>query len=207
MFFNDGRPHRVNINDEVNVTFKAEFKPGIHIAEGGDVYLDQIERIEGFKLDDSIDPDCGHITVISIGGHWYLFFDARYERAWAEELIVASEQFLAAAEHARSRKHWRAFVDNAFSAAELAAKAILVLMPMRGGRPPSSHRGVKTRFNEIAKMGKVDPHHRDVFNKLAQARILARYPKRELVFGEGTADEYFEAVRELLEKAKAWYAK
>lgn len=206
LFFADGRPHNVRLNDEVNVTAMVKLKPGVSKKKGEDVYAHDIEKIERFKLSDDVDPDCGHITTVLVGNHWHLFFDFRYNKAWAAEHIEAAKQFLGSAEYARSKNQWRACLDNAFSAAELAARAILLSMPDQRKKPPSSHKATHNRFNRFAQHGNIDAEHRDVFNKLAQARENARYPRRELIFEESTADRYLGAVRGLIEKAEQWYA-
>jgi len=206
IFFADGRPHQVRINDEVSAMAAVRLKPGVPNTKGDRIRASDIDEIDCVQLGDDVDPDCGHITAVLIGEHWRLFFDCRYNKAWAARHISAAKEFLDAAQHAKSNHQWRSFVDNAFSAAELAAKALVLSAPVPGTKAISTHRAVHTGFNRLSRYGNVEARHRDAFNELAALREKARYPEREeFTLGAVAAEKYLLGLRGLIAEAEAWF--
>lgn len=202
IFHPNGRSNEVRINDEVKIVTRAKLKNGIRKAKGECIFLHEIDEVQLGELPDSEDPDCGHITVFRVGPQWFLGFDFRYRQGWVERLVDASKQFLEAARDASARRHWRAFIDNAYSAAELAAKAILLSMTGTPDDIPNSHKAIHSRLNELAKVGNIKTHHREVFNALARDRQRARYPRQTFVFASDTAPIYLKEVEDFIAHAE-----
>lgn len=204
IFYPDGRGHLVRINDEVKVSPKVKLKPGITKEKGAAVYLDEIEEMHLLELPDSEDPECGHITVYRVGKQWFLGFDFRYHKGWAERLIEAAKEFVEASDSAAQKQHWRAFIDNLFSSAELASKAFLLSMVTKPEDIPNSHKAIQVRLNRFAKTGTIKAQHRDIFNKLARDRRNARYPRHNFVFSKEEADVYLNEVKGLIKHSEEW---
>src|SRR5437867_7604353 len=100
----------------------------------------------------------------------------------SERHLRDARQFLDSARYCQQRSAWSPFVDNLFSAAELAARAILLLLPDPKFRRKGTHKAIHSRFNSFAKLGNVLPAGRDVFNKLHGLRPAARYQAKTLAF-------------------------
>lgn len=178
LMYSDGRQHEVRLNDEVAAILRVQAKEPI--AAGDPVYSSQIGNVVGMELPDDVDPNAAHATVARIGDAWYLGFDFRYNKALSQQHVETANEFLSAAHTAMESEHWRAFLDNLFSAAELLSKAVLLLLPDADFVKKTSHRSVHARINRFAHLGNIAPEFRDTFNRLSQLRSPARYLEREV---------------------------
>lgn len=183
VFYADGRKPDVRLNDEVKAVAKVNFKPGAVAGKrpGDLIMADEIEDIAEVMLPDTDDPDAGHATFIQVGGRWCMAFDFRYNKALSERHLSDAREFLEAARHCLDRSAWSAFADNLFSAAELAARALLLMLPDPKFRSKATHKAIHARFNSFAKLGNVPPSGRAVFNKLSALRPPARYGAKGIV--------------------------
>jgi HEPN domain-containing protein len=177
LLFSDGRPRVVRLNEEVQAVAKVKLKEGVREQKGpGDPLLaSEIEELQLTGLPASEDPNCGHFTIVLLQDQWCGAFDFRYNRGDAARLLEVSGEFLATAVEALAAGRRRAAVDNLFSAAELAAKAYVIMMPLPGDRDIRSHGKVHSRFNMLSRNGNVDADHRRAFNALSDQRVRARY--------------------------------
>lgn len=196
IFFADGRSTVVRVNDEVRALLRITTRPGAFDegAVGQLVTAADVLAVEELKLPDDEDPDCGHVTAVRIGTHWYLAFDARYNKGHARRHLAAASEFLEAARFAQSRRLWRACVHNLFGAAELAAKALLLSRPDPATLGAKSHTFVHSRYNIEAKHGNVQADHRRAFNTLFNWWQDARYPESDFNVDPKVIDELLEAV-------------
>lgn len=174
ILYPDDRANIVRLNQEVRVDGRAELKEGVVKDVGDDVTHDEVQAMS-VELPNSEDPDCGHFTLVAVGDRWYGSFDFRYNKGKAAELLEAAREFLATATDAIAAGRRRAAIDNLFSAAELAAKAYVVTMPLPGDGEIKSHGHVHSRFNMFSRHGNVDAGHRDAYNTLVVERGRARY--------------------------------
>lgn len=205
IFYADARPRKIRLNEEVKALAKVKLKEDFarDRQEGETIFEHEIEHYESLRLPETEDPNCGHLTLIHTKGNWYLFLDCVYNRGRSEELLQAAKEFLAVAEHALSTGSFRALADNLFSAAELAATAILISSPRPGDDLNMSHKQIHSRFNLAGKLGNVDISHRETFNSLANLRARARYVKGAFVLTLSEATFHLAAVRDLIECARA----
>ena len=176
LFFLDGRPTVVRLNDEVRALAQFYVLPKTDKVIGSKIYEEEVAGIESVQLHGD-DENCGHITIIRLKDHYHLTFDATYNRGRARELIETATEFLRAAEFCRTKEYWAAFVDNLFSAMELAVKALLWTNAEFGGqfRAKMKHSTLHSLFNRFAKLGNVPEGQRATFNTLATTRPKARY--------------------------------
>ena len=128
IFSPDGRKPLVRINKEIRAISDVRLKEGIGKKAGEPVYDNEIEGLAGIKLTDQ-DDDCAHATLIRLNDTWTIAFDFTYNRALAKKHIEKAGQFCEVAEAALEKRLLSPFVDNLFSAAELAARAILLAIP------------------------------------------------------------------------------
>jgi len=198
IYFPDGRRPLVRINSEIRAISEVKLKKGIGKKSGEPVYENEIEGLESIKLADQDDIDCGHATLIRLNDTWTIAFDFTYNKGLAKKHIETAVQFLEVAETAHARRHWSPFVDNLFSAAELAARAILLAVPEKHFREKPTHKGIHSRFNRFANVGNAKREHRAAFNKLSSLRGRARYLKGELLLNEADATTLLLSIKEMI---------
>jgi uncharacterized protein (UPF0332 family) len=200
VFYPDGRRPEVRLNDEVRAVAKVRFKPGAMEGRrvGDEITADEIDDISEVMLKDEDDPDAGHATFIQVGKRWCMAFDFRYNKGLSERHLNDAREFLEAARHSQERSAWSAFVDNLFSAAELAARALLLVLPDREFRRKATHKAIHARFNRFANLGSVAPEGRAVFNKLYGLRPSARYGANAISFDRAEAETLLRDVENLI---------
>ena len=201
IFFPDDRKPQVRINSEVVALAMPKWKPGLSKEEGEPVYEHESEGIEDVWLGEEDDPNCGHVTLLRIGGRWSLAFDFRYNKVLSKQHIETAEQFYEAAEFSFKQRNWSAFIDNLFSAAELSAKSILLSEPDPTFREKATHKTIKSRYNRWHQLGNLDTTHRETFNELSDLRGGARYLKGNISITEAKAEELLSTVRGMIEDA------
>jgi hypothetical protein len=181
IMYPDARPVTVRINEEVRALAKIELACA---KEAGDPIFDRdIAGVTEIKLTDNDDPNCGHATILLVKGSWHLAFDFRRNKASSQRHLDVARQFHRAAAAAAETQSWPVFVDTLFSAAELAAKAWLLLMadPEFVRRP--THRAIQTKYQTIGRLN-VEPGFIDTLNKLGGWRDCLRYLKSERMIDE-----------------------
>jgi hypothetical protein len=98
-----------------------------------------------------------------------------------------------------------AFIDNLFSAAELIAKANLLLLFEFRMREKSSHKGVAERLNYQFHLGNIERDRRDAFNRLAALRYKARYlDAGDLAIDGNEARELLTTIKALRDDPLRW---
>lgn len=203
VWFPDGRPHQVRINrSEVKALLRIQVKDGVTKPPGDPLLLEEMEAFEGIQLTGDDDPDCGHATYIRLGDRWYGQFDAVYNKSLARRHLEVGEEFQKAAEYALAQNHLHSFADNLFRAAELYAKASLLLLAGFGFREKATHDGIKTHYNRHGHLGNVDAAHTGVLNRLSRLRNPARYLKGTLVLPKEEADAMLASVAEMERQAR-----
>jgi uncharacterized protein (UPF0332 family) len=200
IFYPDGRAREIRLNEEIRLVGKVKLKKNdlLKKAKGEAVYDHEIESWESFSLPNEEDPNCGHITLYRFPDHWIIVFDAIYNKGIATEHLSAARQFLDAARQALANKSMRVFVDTCFSAAELSAKALLIITPIPGENTKMSHGRIHSRFNLQAKLGNVQVSHKHSLNRLAALRGSARYLNNTLDITEDEATGLAAAVEEAI---------
>ena len=192
IFHSDGRKPQIRINSEVKVYMK--LKKGISKNKGEPIRENEIEDMDLLRVPDEEDPDCAHATIVKIADRWVIAFDFRYNKGLAKKHIETANQFYESAEFSFGKKYFASCLDNLFSAAELASKAVLMLIPDPKLMKGKTHSGIKYKYNKFADLGNVEPRFRDSLNKLFGLRVRARY--------QGDVPLSEEEIRGLLENVK-----
>ncbi len=201
IMYADARPMEVRLNEEVKAILDVKYKDGVSIQTGQVVYAHDVDGFNSVELPETEDPNCGHFTAIQLRGLWYFGFDFIYNKGRARDLLAIGREFLEMASEALPKGRFRAFVDNLFSAAEIAANVVLVVTPRPKDKPYPSHGVIHSRFNQFAKLGNVDAEERASFNKLAELRGRARYGSGALQLSSEQAEKLLANVRKLFERA------
>jgi len=197
IIMNHDAPNEVRLNDEVSAIVIGDFSRPVN--DGEEVSVDDLENIVDVQLTDR-DPNAGHVTLFVHRGKWVGRFDLRYNAARSRVHISASREFLDAAGASLQKAHWRSFVDNLHSAAELLAKGVLLLHDqlMLTGK---SHGVVHSRFNQWGHLGNIDPRHTALLNKLASLRGPARYLKADFELSADDANEMIAIAEDMFTNA------
>jgi uncharacterized protein (UPF0332 family) len=200
IFYPDGRPSEVRLNEEIRTVVKVKLKEPLQkpIRKGDPVYLDQIESVETTSLAEDEDPNVGHATLLSLNGSWVLHFDFIYNKQKSAQHLAAARQFVEAARHGIEKKHWAVVVDALCSASELTAKAYLLGSPDKTIMEAKSHGIVASRANAQRKLGNLQSHHVESFNKVWGLRTKARYLQGELDFSEAEAVDIMNTIDDFI---------
>ena len=201
IFFPDGRKPQVRINEEVRAIGQVKMREGITKNAGDPIFEHEIQGLGDLMLPEKEFPGCGHTTFVRFGESWIMAFDFRYNKDMSRRHLDAASQFLGTAEFALEKQHWSSFVDNLFSAAELTARATLLMMPDQKFRKKASHKAIHNKYNRFANPGNIAKEHLTAFNKLYGIRDKARYLKQPFVVSHEEAATLISAVREMIEKA------
>jgi len=205
VLFPDERKPLVRINEEVRAIAKVKYKSGISKKKDDKVYDSDIEGIEDVELGPNDDPDCGHIFLFSLGTSVFLKFDFRRNKALSLKHVKRAKEFYQVAEHSLRQGSLAPFVDNLFNAAELSAKAVLLVMYdyQPSLRMKTRHKTIQMRYNRFANLGNVLPEHKQTFNKLSGLRDAARYLKRPLNINGKEASEMLDIVKKMIDDAES----
>ncbi|HOW30996.1 MAG TPA: hypothetical protein PLP88_05480 [Bacteroidales bacterium] len=173
IFFPDGRPYIVRLNEEVSVEVK--LKEGINRTHSS--FWPELKEVEYVKLNEKDFSNCGHSTLILFKDGYQLTFDFRYNKLLCIEYLKVAKEFLDASNFTLDKNYVFAFIDNAFSTIELLAKTDLLLQANKSILGKTSHKIISTEFNYRYKHSKSDfeIERRKAFNKLSGIRTKARY--------------------------------
>lgn len=173
IFFPDGQPHIVRLNDEVSAEVKV--KKGVDTSPPE--FWASIDEVEHVKLNEKEFLNCGHSTLILFKDGYQLTFDFQYNRQLSIEHLTVAKEFLDVSKYALDKSLVFAFIDNAFSTIELLAKTNLFLETNKSVLGKTSHKTIKAEFNKRFRNAQNDfeTERREVFNELSTIRAKARY--------------------------------
>ena len=119
--------------------------------------------------------------MIRMGDGWFAAFDFRYNRSLTTLHVEAAREFCACAEFALRKGYIRGFAENLYAAAELVAKAELLLLArpslveLPGELRKIGHGIVKSDYNRLAHTGFFSHEHSQLLNLVIGERPAARY--------------------------------
>jgi hypothetical protein len=163
------------------------------------VYLQDFGAIGSYDLPDH-ERDLGHITAFLLhDGTWTVAWGARGGHPRRHDFFGLSAEFLRAAEHALSEGHLGAFTDNAFSAAELMAKAELLASGptvdmVLGVR---DHGTLASTYKRWADLGNSDRRFPKLLARLKKLRPAARYLDSPPALARADAAALLEQLRQM----------
>lgn len=179
----------VRLNKEVGGTIMVR-PAGEMLSAGQEVTIDDIAGVVGYEPRPE-DADAPHLTAFAHGGGWSLAFKLGSGDPRRTDFLTRANEFAATAREAASSGRLGPFVDNAFSACELLAKAELLsseptveLMLGKG-----SHPAVASAYHAWAKLGNTDQRFARLLKRLEELRGPGRYLDRELALERESIDE------------------
>ena len=198
--FPDDRQPVVRLEDEVRGV--AFVETSRDLADGEEIPDKGITDLADFLLLDGDHDDAGHLTVLQIADGQGIAFDFRYHSAHAAGLSTRAEEFLFVAEAALDQGYLNAFAENAFSAAELLAKAELISTLDTDVGRSKTHKRVLSSYNRHLKLSNTSPEAAKALNRLADLRPKARYGDGNPGLTESEARDLLKALRAFHERVE-----
>jgi hypothetical protein len=164
---------QVRLNEEVQV--KVLYRADRPVEKGELVSIDNPDSIGEVRLLDGDEPDSGHLTMLLVGDRWVIHFDFRRDRQYARELLKRAREFYATATFCLSREWTGPAIENLLAAAELAAKAELLVSCYLNYKKPKDHGAVRGRYGQWVGLGNAPLAGNSALNKLSRMRPAARY--------------------------------
>jgi hypothetical protein len=165
----------IQINEDIT-HLDIKLKSGISKKAGEPIFESDIDWGSGILLPKEY-ANCGHMTILFIGNRRYLSFDFRYSKAKSRSLIHTARQFYETASDNLSKKYYSPFIDNLYSASELAAMSITLTMLSVESKQLVDHKSVYDGFLKATMYGNVPKNVKRAFNELHHERVQARYLK------------------------------
>lgn len=163
----------VRLNEEVQVELLC--KADSSIEKGELVRIADPDFVEEMRLLDDDEPDAGHLTALLVGDRWVIQFDFRRDRRYARELLKRAREFYATATFCLSREWIGPAIENLLAAAELAAKAELLVSCYLNYKKPKDHGAVRGRYGRWVGLGNAPLAGNSALNQLSRMRPAARY--------------------------------
>jgi len=202
ILYPDERPVTVRLNEEVRAVAKMRVPEGVTKQPGDPVFEHELTKLEEIKLTDDDDPNCAHVTMLLLNGHWVIAFDFRRNKLVSREHQLLARDFHKAAAWAAENKIWSVFVDTLFSSAELAAKAwLLLLADAKFARKPT-HDAIRMKYQTFGQLN-VEPGFIDTLNKLSGWRNGYRYLRQTLTVDENELAAMLPIVARMIQDADA----
>jgi HEPN domain-containing protein len=185
----------IHLNDEVKGV--GSMRANRPVQAGDPISVEDLGRIEKFDLPDDL-LDSGHFTIIRSSDRWLMFFNFLSGRKKARDRLRLASEFVDAARESARKGHAGPSIDTLFSAAELAAKAELILHRSEASKA-KTHGPVASAINKWSQLGNIDRAFVELFNRLAEQRPNARYADSGHRPPLPTQDE-FELINAVIEK-------
>lgn len=190
----------VRINNEVKASMRVTTTR--EIESGEEVRRSDIEEVTGIYVHD-MGQDVGHVTFVWRGGELFTGFDFLYNAEYLDPLLEAADHFIELSEYARENELWRAFVENAFHAAERMMKARVI----QHGDPAFKHALIEMNYSKYVEAGVGNP---DLLAEYRQLHHNYRYAgsyvdpgthpdginEKEFKLAPDVADDILETIRD-----------
>jgi hypothetical protein len=185
----------VTINDDAAVV--ARVRATRAIAAGEDVTEDDFDQVDSVRPG-GIGENSGWICFAVIKGQQVVAFDFRYNRARAAVLVERAREFLNSARRDADAAPAVA-CDTAFSAAELAVQAQMLLLQQSTKRHWDRQRWIETWTDNK----NAPASHAIALRDLHSYRAAGRYADEDLVLPDGRLDELLDVAEEMIDQAEA----
>jgi HEPN domain-containing protein len=202
IFNPDKKENTVRINDEVLTNAYIKLKNGISKEKGDPIFENEVEDIGVMYPAKEEDQDLGHITIVKIKDYYHMSFDFRYNKRLSSKYIKNAKEFLENAEYDLTTAKWAPFIDNLFSASELAIKSILLTIPDPKFKKKSSHKEIEQKYSIFHKSLRLDPGYQECFTTLSRLRSRARYSDPDFKIAKEDAEKYLEIVKKIITEAE-----
>jgi hypothetical protein len=196
----DNKPIEIRLNQEVRMLAQIEFAAPATVRPDDPVYEQDIAMIHEIARLPDEDPNAGMLAFILVNGSWHLFFDFRRDARRASKLLDLADEFAHASEESFSSGWLGPAYDNLFSAAELAARAQLLLFSFFPYGNRKDHGAIRSKYQQWTRLGNMPLKTGKALKQLAKARLRARYLEHEEAYPD--FNEVHLAVQELVQRTK-----
>lgn len=172
----DSGPPAVLLNGEVTGEFSVKMVEPRSQEEGDPVAAAEIEEVTDYKPSPEV-ASGQYIVGMQYRYGWGITFDFNRIHPDAEPHLMNALGFLETAKDALSKDRMNPFADNAFTAAELLARAELLCALPTAPRieAAKTHDQVKATYNLWSHLENTDPRFSRVLNVLGKNRDPAKY--------------------------------
>lgn len=183
----DGDPE-VRLNREIGGNLMATATRALEA--GQDVALQDIAGVSRYSPRDE-DAGVPHVTAFAHSSGWSIAFEFAGGHPSRDKFLTLAREFMETARQAHASGRLGPLVDNAFSAAELLAKAELLSCRPTVERVLNSrkHGGVARPYHLWANLGNTDARFAQLLKRLSAMRGPARYLDTELELSAREAGE------------------
>ena len=142
-------------------------------------------------------------TLTSTG--WTSEADLTISHPASSDLLDAATQFLVTAEQAHQAEALRAFVENAFHAAESFARVELLSFPVAADELEGSrkHAHLQSVYDLWLRLGNTDPRFPALLRELSALRASATYVNKTFTLEAQTASSQLRTLHDLAEHARS----
>jgi hypothetical protein len=146
-----------------------------------------------------------YFDVVQTSSGWRVDADFSTPHPASGELLAAATEFLAAAEQAHRTGALRAFVENAFHAAESLVRVELLSYPIAAAELEGSRKHVhwQSVYDLWLRLGNTDPRFPSLLRELSDLRRSATYGDKPFSLDQRAATEQLRTLRDLAEHARA----
>jgi len=180
-----GQSPSVRLNDEVRIHYHAAVHPtGPPDPTTGETPVIFDLR---FNLPPDEDVNAGWMFVINLWGTWQPYFEFHYNSALAREHAAAAREFIDSARADCNANRFRPLVENLWSAAELMAKSLLLLLPDEEIVAQRNHRDRRKKLEEYVRSVGTHDRFLELLSELESLRKPARYLEAPLAVDSAIA--------------------
>lgn len=182
IIFPNEKENIIRLNDEVQANVK--IKDGVYKTKKD--FFPNCEEVESIEISEEEFLDCGHVIIIRFNDCYQLKFDFVYNKKTCKALLDNAFQFLQTSKFAIEKNFRNSYIDNAFSAFELMAKANLLFEAHKNINGRTNHKAIMSSFNLRYRksLNEEEIKLRKIFNKLSVERNNARYLDNEVNFSD-----------------------
>ncbi len=198
----DGEEPMVRLNGEVQASVKVKFKPKVSIKVGDPVNARDIQEIGPVSRLAQDDANAGLITLLLLENSWHMSFDFRRDVPRASAILDRAQEFTLSASDSHDLGRDGVSYDNLFSAAELAAKAQLLLYMFFPYKHPNDHGAIFGRYRTWSSSGNVPHQHINALKALRRVRPRARYLQGDSPYPE--FDELYWTVADMIARTREY---
>lgn len=198
VLFHRGAPTEIRLNTGIGGMLTA--KVARDVVAGEDVGPADICGIEAYVPREE-DRGIGHVTALAHVGGWGLVFEFPGGHEKRHDFLALAAEFIDTARSAVAAGRLHAFVDNAFSATELLARAELLACAPTVDLilDTTNHRFVQRIYKGWADLSNTDPRFPRLLKKLGRLRPRGRYAEGGLNLMSEQATALIELIEEMRE--------
>ena len=175
LLFSDNTKNDVLLNDEVRFQLLMRLKKGKSFKKKDPIRESDVDEVIKIYPDKRNDPNAAHIMMVKIKNQWYFAADLVYDKEKMRKKFDTAKNFLESAKSNLDKELWSPFIDNLFSATELAAQSVLLLRHYGKYSLKQSHEDTRKYFTAYWQNKNTAIKFVQHYDSLSELRKKARY--------------------------------